>query len=340
MTVVHYSGSYEIDFTGRAGVADLLPVGAPVITDSNVASLMRDWMAGREVHVVPAGEENKNLAQFGRALEWLAMIGLRRDGQVLAIGGGVIGDLAGFVAATYMRGVSFVQVPTTLLAQVDSSVGGKVGIDLPQGKNLAGAFHAPSLVLVCVEALATLDARQFANGMAEVCKYGFIRDAELVRELNDKNVTPASPDLESIVRRCIEHKRQVVEQDEFERFGVRATLNFGHTVGHAIEQATEYRKYLHGEAIAIGMSVEAQMSEMLGFAPKGTADAVRESLAKQNLPTSSDVLKHTDVLIAAMKRDKKSTRTGMAFSLLERIGECKLVENVSEEVALAALRVT
>ena len=340
MTVKHHGGSYEVKFVHRGGIAELLPSAAPVITDSNVAALFPDWMAGRDVFIVPAGEENKNLEQYGRALQWLAETGLRRDGQVVAIGGGVIGDLAGFVAASYMRGLSFIQVPTTLLAQVDSSVGGKVGIDLPQGKNLAGAFHAPSLVLVCVESLATLDARQFANGMAEVCKYGFIRDAAMIVELHEKNLTATSPELESIVQKCIGHKREVVERDEFERFGIRATLNFGHTVGHAIEQATGYRDFLHGEAISIGMVVESQMSEMLGLAAKGTTDTVRESLAKQSLPTTSDVLKQTDALLTAMKRDKKSTRTGLAFSLLEGIGECKLVENVSEEVALAALRVS
>jgi 3-dehydroquinate synthase len=338
MTVKHAHGNYDIHFAHSANVPSFIPPGAAVITDSKVQGIFRDWLGDNPVFAMPPGEEQKNLARFGDALEWLASIKFSRSGTLVALGGGVVGDLAGFVASAYMRGVRYIQIPTTLLAQVDSSVGGKVGVDLPQGKNLAGAFYPPEKVVVCVEALTSLDSKQFINGMAEVWKYGFIGDAELVTELTEMQIQPNHPQLESIVRRCIRHKRDVVEQDEHETAGLRATLNFGHTVGHAIEQATEYREYLHGEAISIGMMVETKLGEALGITDKGTLEQVRDGLFRQGLPLTADILRDTDRLIDVMKRDKKAKAGQLAFSLLTKIGECKLIESVPEKDVASALK--
>lgn len=340
MTINHSKGSYEIHFVKRSELDSELPEGAPVIADSNVGSLFPELLTNRQALQLPPGEEQKNLDRFGEAVEWLASIKASRSSTVIALGGGVIGDLVGYVAASYMRGIKFIQVPTTLLAQVDSSVGGKVGVDLPQGKNLVGAFHPPASVYVCTESLATLDERQFRNGMAEVWKYGFIRDPELVTELSELSLTPIHPQLEAVVRRCIRHKRDVVEADEYETNGIRATLNFGHTIGHAIEQATGYTEYLHGEAISVGMVAEAKLSEILGLAPSGTADQVKSCLSSQGLPTHLNSPLDAADLIQVMKVDKKAKDGKLAFSLLTRVGECKLVENVSErdtELALVDL---
>ena len=334
MTITHSRGEYQIHFVRRHEVPKHLPLGAPVLTDRNVRKVVSDWMFDHPTRAMPAGEESKNLRQFGESLEWLAKEATPRTGVLIALGGGVVGDLAGYVAASYMRGIPYVQVPTTLLSQVDSSVGGKVGIDLKHGKNLAGAFHPPSSVVICTDVLASLDVRQFNNGMAEVWKYGFIRDLELVDELMEFRLTANHPQIEAVVRRCIRHKRDVVEQDEFETKGLRATLNYGHTIGHAIEQVTQYTEFLHGEAISIGMVAEAKLGEELGVSKKGTSERVRECLAAQGLPVVWELKRNARELLEAMKRDKKATKGKLAFSLLEKIGECKLVEDVSsEEVA-------
>lgn len=340
MTISHSKGAYEVHFSNRSEIQNHLPSDAPILTDTNVGDLFPDLLKNRPSYQLPPGEEQKTLSRFVEAIEWLATQRINRSAIIIALGGGVIGDLVGYVAASYMRGIKFIQVPTTLLAQVDSSVGGKVGVDLPQGKNLVGAFHPPSSVIVCTDALSTLDERQFTNGMAEVWKYGFIRDLELVEELRELNLNPAHPQLEAIVRRCIRHKRDVVEADEMETNGLRATLNFGHTIGHAIEQATGYTEYLHGEAISIGMVAEARLSENIGLAQKGTTEVVQTSLASQGLPTKLKEIIPPDILLQAMKLDKKAKSGKLAFSLLTRIGECKLVEDVPQrdvEMALAEL---
>ena len=337
MTIKHSKGSYEIHFVRRNEVPQFLPPEAVVITDSNVQTMVPEWVFDHPTFGMPAGEENKNLRVYGEAVEWLAEQKVSRTGTLIALGGGVVGDLAGFAAATYMRGIQYVQVPTTLLSQVDSSVGGKVGVDLRHGKNLAGAFHPPTSVVVCTDVLASLEPRQFDNGMAEVWKYGFIRDAELVAELGETRLTADHPQLEAIVRRCIRHKRDVVEQDEYETTGLRATLNFGHTVGHAIEQVTNYREFLHGEAISIGMVAEARLGEALGVTKMGAANRVRECLAMQGLPVTWELKGQSHKLLEAMRRDKKAKDGRLALSLLMDIGECKLVEDVASEAVESVL---
>ncbi len=337
MTVQHSRGSYEIFFCQKSDIISHLPNESPIITDTNISQHFPDLLKDRNVLELAPGEDQKTLSRFAECVEWLASIRASRSTNLIALGGGVIGDLVGYAASSYMRGISFVQVPTTLLAQVDSSVGGKVGVDLPQGKNLVGAFHPPSKVVVSTDALATLDERQFVNGMAEVWKYGFIRDPELVEELSEVRLNPQHPQLEAIVRRCIRHKRDVVEADEHEKKGIRATLNFGHTIGHAIEQVTGYTTYLHGEAISIGMIAEAHLGESIGMTASGTAEKLKHALVHQGLPASLNSPLDSQTLIQTMKVDKKAMDGNLAFSLLTSIGECKLVQNVAEGEVLKAL---
>jgi len=339
ITVRHHAGEYNVVARPLSELFKELPSSSFILTDDSVARAFgRHLPDDLPRWELPAGEGSKNLTHFGRALEWLATAGASRRSTLVALGGGVVGDLAGFVAASYMRGIPYIQIPTTLLAQVDSSVGGKVGVDLPQGKNLAGAFHPPVEVRLCAEALATLPERQFVNGVAEVCKYGFIMDAPLSDRLSTSRLSPASPDLAEVVTRCIQHKADVVERDEFERHGIRATLNFGHTVGHALEQVLGYEELLHGEAISIGMVVEAELGERLGVTPPGTKKAVEACLIQQGLPTHSPVLHKVDPLIVAMRRDKKARDGRLAFSLLTHMGGCKLFDAVDESEVRAAIK--
>lgn len=333
LTVRHGSGAYEIEFCDLRAAFESLPEDCAVITDANVARLYEPWLESRpQVLVVPAGEKSKSVSTWSQLQSQLAMARFSRSSYIVAFGGGVVGDLAGFVAATYMRGVELIQIPTTLLAQVDSSVGGKVGIDLPEGKNLVGAFHPPSRVYLCLETLDTLSEREYRNGMAEVWKYGFILAPELVDSLRAGGIAR-----EEMVRRCIELKIAIVQEDEFETTGERAKLNFGHTVGHAIESLTGYSQVLHGEAIGIGMVAEAAIGEAIGLSEPGTRMAVEDCLGSQGLPTTSVVLRNVEALIDAMRRDKKATAGRLAFSLLPRIGECRLVNDVAESDVRQAL---
>jgi 3-dehydroquinate synthase len=336
LSIRHRFGSYEVV---QESLQDAFAryEKALVITDENV---FRHWgypLDAWRHFVVPAGEGSKSLATYGEVLLWLADMGAQRSDTILAFGGGVVGDLAGFAAASYMRGIRFVQVATTLLAMVDSSVGGKVGIDLPQGKNLVGAFYPPEHVSLCLEALSTLPEREFNNGAAEIWKYGAILDVALLQSLETQPLGLGDARLPEIVMRCVDLKRQVVEQDELERTGLRAVLNFGHTVGHAIERSTGYSQVLHGEAIAMGMVVEAKIGERLGLTPNGAADRLAKGLSSQALPAK---LAQVDpaTMVEAMRLDKKASRDGLAFALLTGYGSCKLVPNVPEPVVLECLR--
>ncbi len=322
MTVRHSEGSYKVVETNLAEALRNLPSDCRILTDANVAAVCP--MPVVPTLVLPPGEGTKSLAAFGDALGWLARSGASRRTTVVALGGGVVGDLAGFVAAAYMRGVPLLQIPTTLLAMVDSSVGGKVAIDLPEGKNLAGAFWPPIEVRLPLDALATLPPRQRTNGMAEVLKYGLIMDAPLLDAPLD-------------VMRCVALKAQVVEEDEHETTGRRAILNYGHTVGHAIERLTGYGPILHGEAIAVGMAVEADLGERLGVTALGTAKRVRAVLEAHGLPIAHAVVHDIEPMLAAMRGDKKAVGGALAFSLLTHVGECKLVTNVPEDEVRRAL---
>jgi len=320
--------SYPVAFVSTE---EALPSGddVVVVTDSNVAAAWPELASGvRALKVVPAGEASKSIPFFEELLEWFGEQGLRRNGTVVAWGGGVVGDLAGYAAASYMRGVRCVQVPTSLLAMVDSSIGGKVGIDLKAGKNLAGAFHPPTEVRIATDFLKTLPPREFTNGMAEVRKYGFIMDSDLVEALSQKPWGASTIGLQDLIERCVRHKAHVVTEDEFETTGLRAILNFGHTVGHGIERMLGYRGLLHGEAIAIGMAIEAQVGVKLGITDPNAVVKVIEGLAGAGLPTEWNSDWNAEDVMNAMLIDKKRNRDGLAMSLLEGIGRCKLVDNI------------
>ena len=333
--VRHRLGSYPVQFQGIQTALEQLTEEAFVITDSTVAGLYKPPCPA---FVVEPGEQSKSLSTYAEAHSWLASQRAKRSSIVAALGGGVVGDLAGFVAATYMRGVSLWQIPTTLLAQVDSSVGGKVGVDLPEGKNLVGAFYPPSKVIVPLDALATLDDQQFTNGMAEVWKYAFALDREMVAVLERYPLRQDAEHLQNIVERCIWLKAEVVEQDEFERTGLRAVLNFGHTVGHALEKLAGYQGMLHGEAISVGMVAETLLGERMGITAPGTLELVESHLTRQGLPTRDARLMDVERVLAAIRSDKKATAEGLAFSLLTQVGECKLVNAVPEELVRRTLQ--
>jgi 3-dehydroquinate synthase len=269
------------------------------------------------------GETSKSLDNYSRALSYLAQHRVPRSGVVFSIGGGVIGDLAGFVAATYLRGINFVQVPTTLLAMVDSSVGGKTGVNLPEGKNLVGAFHQPKLVVADLDTLSTLPKEQFAAGMAEVIKYGAIRDKALFDRVA-KGVKPDDADLDEIVEKCVTIKARIVENDEFETKGERALLNFGHTIGHAIEKATGYKTYLHGEAISLGMRAAAWLSRREAGLSQEDARDLDLALIANQLPVVLDAKVDSQAILAALGNDKKVAADGVnRWVLLTKLGQAE-----------------
>ena len=316
-----------------------------VVTDSNVGPLYADAClaslraSGYEPALaeIPAGEASKSTAQLDRLWGAASDAGLDRRAMIVALGGGVVGDLAGFLAASYLRGVTFVQIPTSLLALVDSSVGGKTGINLPQGKNLVGAFHQPALVLADLSLLATLPPREFSAGMAEVVKYGVIRDEPFFRWLEESFSCVQRREvaaLEHIVRRSCELKAEVVGEDETET-GVRAILNFGHTLGHAIEQAGGYGRWLHGEAISMGMVYAGLLSEALtGFRHADTG-RLAALLRAFELPVTAPDLSW-DTLIEPMRRDKKSVARAVRFVLASQLGRVGLPQDVPADALEAA----
>ena len=321
-----------------------------VITDSNVAaryakpalaSLKRAGFAPVLI-TVPAGETAKRLKQVESCFNQLAAHRLERKSFIVALGGGVVGDLAGFVASSYLRGIPFVQVPTTLLAQVDSSVGGKTGVNLAAGKNLVGAFYQPRLVLCDLATFRTLPEREFRAGLAEVIKYGIIYDAELFARLERdmaKILRRDAASLAHIVARSCEIKAEVVSHDETEG-GRRAILNFGHTLGHAIEAITAYGRYRHGEAISIGQVAAAHLSaELLGL-PATDAARIRALFVAAGLPVTIKLTSpQRTKLLAAMTLDKKVSAGEIKFVLAERIGKVVWSQTVPSAAVLGALDV-
>ncbi len=304
-----------------------------LVSDSNVwplygpcakASLER---AGFQVHcfAFPAGEASKSGKTYLELLNFLAERRLTRQDLIVALGGGVVGDLAGFAAATFLRGIRFVQVPTTLLAAVDSSVGGKTAIDLPAGKNLAGAFYQPSLVLCDVNALNTLPAETFRDGSAEVIKYSVLYDAALYRHLLERGL---DFDRQAVIARCVELKRDVVSQDEFDR-GARQMLNLGHTFGHAVEAQSQYT-VSHGAAVAIGMGIAARASQCYGLCQATVRDEILAVLRRFGLPQTTGY--PAQALWDSMLSDKK--RAGGVIHLIvpRRIGECAVYPIPVEEL--------
>jgi 3-dehydroquinate synthase len=313
-----------------------------VITDANVgkhfakAALKSLSASGFEAVLitVPAGEKSKRIAVVEKCYDQLAAHRLERKSFIVALGGGVVGDLAGFVAATYLRGIPFVQVPTTLLAQVDSSVGGKTGVNLQAGKNLVGAFYQPQLVLCDLDTLKTLPKREFISGLAEVIKYGVIYDAVLFAQL-ERNLPKLfqrdAATLRSVIARCCEIKADVVGQDETES-GLRAILNFGHTLGHAIENSSGYGKYLHGEAIAIGQVAAAKLSQKVLGLPSGDVERIEKLFVQAGLPVKIKLdSARRKKLFAAMKLDKKVSGGEVKFVLAKKIGRVEFGCRVAPE---------
>jgi 3-dehydroquinate synthase len=284
-----------------------------VVTNETVAPLYLDALAASladaDVHslVLPDGESFKTAGQWSRIIDKLVEIRATRDATLFTLGGGVIGDMGGFAAASYMRGIRFVQVPTTLLAQVDASVGGKTGFNHPRGKNLVGAFHQPGAVLIDIGTLETLPAREFSAGLAEVAKIAAIRDAAFLGwlENNRTAVMAREPSaLTEMIGRSAALKAEIVAEDERES-GIRALLNFGHTFAHALETLTDYRLYLHGEAVAIGMMVASRLSELRGLCPAGFSKRLGELLKSFDLPLELPASLDPGEILETMTLDKK-----------------------------------
>ncbi len=323
-----------------------------VLTDETVAGLHLDALreglasAGIEMNALalPAGEATKSWPHFERAVEWLLAEKVERNDIVVALGGGVIGDLAGFAAAVMRRGVRFVQIPTSLLAQVDSSVGGKTGINAPQGKNLIGAFHQPSLVLADTDVLGTLQARDFLAGYGEVVKYGLLGDAQFFEWLEDNGPLLASGDMAARVQavtRSVQMKADIVARDETEQ-GDRALLNLGHTFCHALEAATDYSdRLLHGEGVAIGCALAFETSSRLGLCPQEDPSRVRAHLRAMGMKTDlADIpgeLPDAETLVDLMAQDKKVVDGQLRFIMARGIGQAFVTSEVPRETVVSVL---
>lgn len=343
-----YPIHFGADLSGRVrnDVQAILASGRKiaVVTDRHLVERQADAIAamtaGCPLLALAPGEETKSLGELGRVLDFLAEHRLDRTSVLIAIGGGVIGDLGGFAAASYLRGIEFWQVPTTLLAMVDSSVGGKTGINLKAGKNLVGAFHQPRAVYVATGLLATLPPREFAAGMAEVIKYGLLGDPDLLLRLEREPLTVHSADLAAVVRRCCALKARIVESDERETAveGGRALLNLGHTFGHAVEQVTGYGAYLHGEAVAIGTAAAARLSLKLGAIDAAAVARVERVLAAHALPIRLRAPLSVAALMAATARDKKVRAGALRFVVLRRLGEAATQGGIDPVLAEACFR--
>ena len=330
-------GSGLLQKAGEAVKKVISPCKAAIVTDSTVVHLYEETVrkslteAGFSVctFVFPAGEASKNIHTLSHLLEFLAKEEMTRTDLIVALGGGVTGDLAGFGAAVYLRGIPFVQIPTTFLAAIDSSVGGKTAVDLEAGKNLAGAFYQPKLVLCDTDVLQTLPEVVFADGIAEALKYGVLGDAALFEKIAGGDFRQ---DLEEIIETCVSMKRDVVEEDEFDT-GKRQLLNLGHTFGHAIEQKSHFQM-THGHAVAIGMHLIAKAAEAKGIAEKGTAATIAKALEQNQLPKET-TFSPAEVAEGTL-RDKKRRGGTISFVFPKKIGDCEIVKIPVEEVEALA----
>ena len=327
---------------------------ATIISDKNVFSLYGSKVVGIlkdagfvvNSFVVPPGEETKNMDYAIKIYDFLVEHRAERDDVIIALGGGMVGDLAGFVAATFLRGMFWIQVPTSLIAMVDASIGGKVGINHPEGKNLIGAFYQPTLVLADPQALTTLSQRELVSGWAEVSKHGMILDKEFFDflETNVNRLTKLEPEaLTRAVARSAAIKAQVVNQDEKEREGKRTMLNYGHTIAHGLEAATQYKCFLHGEAVAIGMMGAAKLSQRLGLVPSAAVERQQALLQKFGLPTSLPAMRSNLKLslagvTRAMELDKKMKGKAIRWVLLQDIGRTVIRSDVPQKEVLAVLQ--
>lgn len=341
--IEHPNGRYPV-IIGRKLLPRLRELAAVegavvVVTDTNVGRLYADQFDA-EIVTVPAGEYYKRLETVAYLYDEFLAAGLDRQGTVVALGGGVIGDMAGFAAATYMRGVRFVQCPTSLLAMVDASVGGKTGVDLPQGKNLIGAFKQPAAVIADLDTLQTLPPEQFAAGIAEVIKGGLIGDKSLFEQLESSEQaihrhSPA-PVLRSIIMAKIRVKQEVVQSDPFES-GRRVVLNLGHTFGHAIEQVSDYQ-ISHGYGVAMGLVAAARLSAVLGHCDPTLESRIEHVLVKHQLPVRIPADLSPAAIIQAMSSDKKKTAGQVRFILIKDVGEVFVSQGVGETGVLETIQ--
>jgi 3-dehydroquinate synthase len=313
-----------------------LPSGqCAIISDTNVGPLFAGALAKNlrsagyepKLITVPAGEESKTLEQAGEICEQMLSAGLDRESFVIGLGGGIVGDLSGFVAAIFKRGIKHVQIPTTLLAMVDSSIGGKTGVNARAGKNLIGTVHPPTLVLDDVDVLKALPQREINQGFAEIIKHAIIADAEMFREL--ETVNPKDIDFAPLVRRNVELKAGIVERDEHEQKGDRALLNFGHTVGHGIERAADYRGIAHGEAVSLGIIAACEISIKKAGLSKQERDRIVDLLRKFGLPTKLPKDFRREKIVDALKFDKKFVHGAIRFVVSQEIGSASLSREVT-----------
>lgn len=339
-------GNHILETIGEKMIAFPFSRTTLIISDTNVAPLYLKTVAdsltkvGFTVHtaIVPAGEQSKSFATAESLFTTCIENGLDRKSPIIALGGGVVGDLAGFIAATYLRGVPFIQIPTSLLAQVDSSVGGKVAVNHPLGKNLIGAFYQPKLVLIDIATLITLPPRELSTGLAEVIKYGLIADHELFDYLSEHSEEVLSLDYEAIrhlVTRSCEIKADVVTRDEKES-SLRMILNFGHTAAHAIEANTAYRKYNHGEAVAIGMVAAARISQACGYISEADVVAIEQQIAQYRLPLVAQDCREED-LYNLLYHDKKMIGGKLNWVLLKAVGQTEIRSDLTENMIHQAL---
>lgn len=314
------------------------------IIDENCAQQLKPFLKENfeetPLLILPAGESTKSIHYLEKVLCFLAKNQIDRNSCLFVIGGGVIGDLGGFAAASFLRGIDFYAFPTTLLAMVDSSVGGKTGINLPEGKNLVGAFYQPRGVFADIRLLKMLPRREFAAGMAEVIKYGLLADAALFNQLKNEEVLhPADSRLISVIEKCCKVKATIVQEDEKETAssGGRALLNLGHTFAHAIEKVAGYGVYLHGEAVSVGLVMAAQLSHDLGYIDEQAVQSVIDVLKKYRLPTALTAPLPVTDLVNSMRHDKKVRQGKVLFVVLKRVGEAITTEAKDPEIVIPIL---
>ena len=322
------------------GAGKVLVVSNEAVASRYLAGLhacLSDWDVA--THIIPDGEQYKTQATWSGIIDQLVRMRARRDATIIALGGGVVGDLSGFAAASFMRGIQFIQAPTTLLAQVDASVGGKTGFNHPAGKNLVGAFHQPIAVMIDTDTLKSLPVREFRAGLSEVVKYGAIMDAALFEWLETSTDAINSRHTDALLHligQSVMNKARIVSADEREG-GIRAILNFGHTFGHALETLTGYTDFLHGEAVAAGMVVAARLSELRGLCPSGISERIRRLLQALDLPVELPPAITAESLYEAMQLDKKAVVSGSRLILLAALGEALIDSRSSREEILAAI---
>lgn len=324
---VHVGAGFLAHLDELLDTAELGASAVVIVTDETVAELfapsLRKALGGRaQLVTVPVGETSKSIATLTDLYEQFGRLEIDRSSVIIALGGGVVGDLAGFAAATYLRGLTLIQAPTTLLAQVDSALGGKTAINLPHGKNLVGAFYQPRLIIADIETLKTLPERTFREGLAEVIKYGAILDAPFIDWLEREmpSILARDPErLTAIVERSLRHKAFIVANDERES-GLRQILNFGHTLGHALEAASGYGNYFHGEAVAIGMVAAARLSQRYAGFNADESGRLQRLIEMAGLPTQMPEDWRSDDFLRALRHDKKRTGDQIEFVLLNRLG--------------------